>query len=302
MSLKPLDLKEFSFVSKSQWESLATDQLKGANPNENLGWSTSELELFPYYDASDVKEFDYITDFFSTLCVQWKLYEKIEVEEESRANEQALEALKGGCDGIIFSMQKKPSFDPLLKDILTDICDVSILYGESGLLESEVPEGLKGFKYLEDHSDIYVDEGRVFNIASVENCIRHLGDCKHILRKASSDFFFEIASLRALRFLLKDVLNKDPLSIQIHTLIPEHEEEDSQWFLNSTAGLASVLGGTNSVSFTTAVGNNRISRNVGNLIREESGIDVYSDQCGGSYFVETLTHTIIKTCKKSLIN
>ena len=38
----------------------------------------------------------------------------------------------------------------------------------------------------------------------------------------------------------------------------------------------------------------RITRNVGNLIREESKITEYQDQCGGAYLVEVLTDQIIK--------
>ena len=60
------------------------------------------------------------------------------------------------------------------------------------------------------------------------------------------------------------------------------------------------MGGSHSVDFSTASGDTRISRNTGNLIREESGINTYSDQCGGSYYVETLTDKIIKKVTEKL--
>jgi methylmalonyl-CoA mutase N-terminal domain/subunit len=105
----------------------------------------------------------------------------------------------------------------------------------------------------------------------------------------------EIATLRALKFLLKKSGH-----IHIHTHIPKHASDEHQWFLNTTAGLASILGGSHSIDFSTAIGDPRISRNTGNLIREESGIEEYSDQCGGSYYIEVLTDRIVKKVEEKL--
>ncbi|MEM9340198.1 MAG: methylmalonyl-CoA mutase family protein [Bacteroidota bacterium] len=300
--MEPLDLTEFPTISKSEWHDLATAQLKGASPGDQLGWVSEGINLAPYYDASDLEDTGYLTDFFQDVSIQWKLYERIEVSDEAKANEEALQALSGGCDGVIFSLSSNPSFDSLLNGIFTDICDISIWAGGANTnVKEDLPAGVRGFTILKDYSDTYCPPRQYESqIAFITECIKNLGDRNHIFRYASSDFFVEVASLRALRFLIKDALSKDPFNIHIHTEVPEHGNTEYQWFLNSTAGMASIIGGSGSICFKTAIGNSRISRNVGNLIREECGIDTYTDQCGGSYFVESLTHNIIKACKNSL--
>ncbi|MEM6812768.1 MAG: methylmalonyl-CoA mutase family protein [Bacteroidota bacterium] len=118
---------------------------------------------------------------------------------------------------------------------------------------------------------------------------------KWVYRKAFPDFFLEIATVRAFRFMLN--IKKKRNDIRIHTSIPHHKLAENQWFLNTTSGLASILGGSDSIDIPTAIGHDRISRNIGHLIREESGIDMYEDQCGGSYLIESLTHQIIQQVK-----
>ena len=118
-----------------------------------------------------------------------------------------------------------------------------------------------------------------------------------IQRPTLPDFFLEIATLRALRYVID---SKGKRELHIHSNIPKHESKDHQWFLNTTGGMASILGGTHSVSFETTTGSSRISRNVGNIIREESGISHFEDQCGGSFYIELLTHKIIEEVKKEV--
>lgn len=294
--MEPIRLQEFSKASKSDWNAFATSQLKGEDPKKALSWQIEGIDLGPYYDAADTQEADYVSEFFSKVRFPWKLYEKIAVLDEALANEQALEALAGGCDGIIFQLTEDPNYEILLKDILTDICDINIL--SSGNQQNYKDSDIKfsGFNTANTYNISQYEA----QLEGILNCLNGLKSEGHIIRTASPDFFLEIAAIRALRFLLSDHLEKDAFDIQVHTLIPSHSEPEHQWFLNATAGLASIVGGTNSVCFTTAVGQSRISRNVGNLIREESGISEYTDPCNGSYFVELLTHRIISACKSRL--
>lgn len=298
--LKELNLEGFPALSKEEWKVLAENQLKGSDPS-TLNWKVDHaLSIEPYYDASDLDGLEYLLDFFSkSNSFNWKLYEEILVVEEKSANKKALEALQGGCDGVVFNIRHEVDQRTLLEGVLTEICDVSVRVS-SKELQGDSIANVGGFNAGGNNSNAYTMAHFTTQVEGIVQMLKSIGSESHILRVADSDFFLEIASIRALRFLLSDVLAKDPWSFQIHTTIPLHAEVDHQWFLNSTAGLASILGGTSSVSFTTAEGNSRISRNVGNLIREESGISSYSDQCGGSYFVERLTHSIIQECKSQL--
>lgn len=286
--MKNLDLSIFPKLDKNQWVKHAEKQLKGANPLEELSWiNDSSIELEGYYDQSDLEELKYLEDFFSNITPHsWKLYERIENGESRQCNDKAIKALMGGCDGIILDHPELTNLDDILKEVNHEICDVNIV-SEVNIDERA---SLTGFRLSPDGNCINSEEKEDATNQLFEIVNKIKGEA-FIHRLAFKDFFLEIAAVRALRYLLS---TRDINNIHIHTQVQSHESEDHQWFLNTTSGLASILGGSHSVDFTTLVGDSRISRNVGNLIREESGIEKYSDQCGGSYYIEVLTHKIIK--------
>lgn len=290
--LKNLDLSIFSQLEKEDWLQLAEKQLKGANPVEHLAWKNEAgITIEGYYDRSDLTELSYLNDFFSSIKPhRWKLFEAISQSNPNQANKQALEALMGGCDGIILDHPKEKDIQDILVEIDPKICDISFIADESisyGIVNS-------GFSLTPNGNCLQSLEQN--SILQIKEFISHLKDEAYVYRSASSDFFLEIATLRALKYLLH---KNGKEYVQIHTHIPIHESDEHQWFLNTTAGLASILGGTHSVDFTTATGDSRISRNTGNLIREESCIVMYEDQCGGSYYIDSLTDKIIKQVSES---
>jgi len=289
--LKDLNLGAFTKSDKEDWLKLAEKQLKGGNPNTILEWTNqANHQLHGYYDASDLKDLEYLEDFFTHLPNhRWKLYEEVQVEEPKSSNKKIIDALMGGCDGIILQLSNQSILDASLVDVNREICDISIRFENS--IEFNLNSGFMltpngNATQLLEHSN---PETQILEALKTEKKAT-------IYRLAFPDFFLEIATIRALRFLLHEQEDNDTL---IHTHVPLHESSEHQWFLNTTVGLASILGGTNSVDFSTAQGDSRISRNIGNLIREESGINEYTDQCGGSYYVEILTHHLIQGVKKN---
>ncbi len=290
--MKNLDLNIFPKTNKDEWLQLAENQLKGANPITELAWENdANINLNGYYDRSDILHLKYLEDFFSNAQPhRWKLYERIISTDPEEANEQALKALMGGCDGIIFS--NSSNMEVLFKDINAEICDISF---DSSASTISV-ESFTGFQMFKNGNCASSDVTKN-PIDQLCDLFQKLKNHTYVHRIALSDFFLEIASVRALRYLLDDRGFK---GVHIHSQIPKHEEDDHQWFLNTTAGLASILGGSHSIDLTTASGDSRISRNTGNLIREESGIEEYEDQCGGSYYIEFLTDRIINQVSEKL--
>ncbi|MEO9869357.1 methylmalonyl-CoA mutase family protein [Ekhidna sp.] len=289
--MKELDLNVFPKIDRTGWENLAQKQLKGANPLHELSWKNDGgLDLERYYDESDLIELTYLSDFFTDLKPhRWKLYQRIASEDIKEANREALEALMGGCDGIIFDLTNSNKTDDLLKNIDEQICDLSFI---NNSLDSLPTKSV----LFTDSNCIFEKKPHTSPITQLVELISSLESETFVHRKAFVDFFLEIASVRALRYLL----NQKSMEVHIHTQIPKHESEEHQWFLNTTAGLASILGGSHSIDLTTHIGDSRISRNTGNLIREESGIKEYTDQCGGSYYIEVLTDKIIKEVVEKL--
>lgn len=130
------------------------------------------------------------------------------------------------------------------------------------------------------------------------------------------NFFMDIAMLRAARIMWAEMMRqfnpKNPKSMMVRTHC-----QTSGWSLTqqdpynnivrtTLECLSAVLGGTQSLhtnSFDEAIGlptdfSSRIARNTQIIIQEESQICHVIDPLGGSYYVESLTHSIRQEAKK----
>src|SRR5579875_453363 len=124
------------------------------------------------------------------------------------------------------------------------------------------------------------------------------------------NFFMEIAKLRAARFLWAKLMqqfspqNPASLALRVHcqTSGVSLTEQDPYNNIVRTAieAMAGVLGGTNSLhtnSFDEALAlptefAARIARNTQLILAEEAGLTHVVDPLGGSYFVESVTHSV----------
>lgn len=290
--MKELDLAIFPSISKDDWVQLAENQLKGEDPIQKLKWQNAAgFDLAGYYDRDDLKDLEYLKDFFSDRKHDWKLFEEIKVENPAEANNHVLKALLGGCDGVVLHLADPADLDTALEDVNTEICNVSIRSDKT-----VTTQGLNGFFEMPEGNCV-ADYEAVNPVLQCTSLLTKMDGHSHVSRKAFPDFFLEIATTRALTYLLE---TNGHLNIHLHSRVGTHESDEHQWFLNTTSGLASILGGSHSLEMTTATGDSRITRNTGNLIREECGITTFRDQCGGSYYIEVLTHKIIQAVKQNL--
>src|SRR5690349_21028984 len=124
------------------------------------------------------------------------------------------------------------------------------------------------------------------------------------------NFFMEIAKLRAGRVIWAKLLQpfspKDPASLALRTHcqtsgVSLTEQDPHNNIIRTTLeALAAVLGGTQSLhtnSFDEALAlptpaSARVARNTQLILAEETGIPHVVDPLGGSYYVESLTHSI----------
>ncbi len=130
------------------------------------------------------------------------------------------------------------------------------------------------------------------------------------------NFFMEIAKLRAARFLWAKLMSqfnpKNPRSMALRTHC-----QTSGWSLTAQQpynniirttieAMAAVLGGTQSLhtnALDEAIAlptefSARIARNTQLIIQEESNVCKTVDPLGGSYFIESLTHALIREAEK----
>ena len=124
------------------------------------------------------------------------------------------------------------------------------------------------------------------------------------------NFFMEVAKLRAARLLWARIMarfeSKDPRSLMLRMHVQTSgvslTEQDPYNNVVRTAyeAMAAVLGGTQSLhtnSLDEAVAlptdfSARIARNTQLILAEETGVPHVVDPLGGSYYVESLTHSI----------
>ncbi|MGB8181232.1 MAG: methylmalonyl-CoA mutase [Stellaceae bacterium] len=134
------------------------------------------------------------------------------------------------------------------------------------------------------------------------------------------NFFMEIAKLRAARLLWATLVQEkfkpsNPASLALRTHcqtsgVSLTEQDPHNNIIRTTIeALAAVLGGTQSLhtnSFDEAMAlptpfSARIARNTQLIIAEESGVPHVVDPLGGSYYVESLTHSVAAAAR-SLID
>lgn len=130
------------------------------------------------------------------------------------------------------------------------------------------------------------------------------------------NFFMEIAKLRAARFLWAELMAKfnpkNPLSSALRTHCQTSgwsltEQDPYNNVIRTTIeAMAAVLGGTQSLhtnALDEAIAlptdhSARIARNTQLVIQEESGITKVVDPMAGSYYVESLTASLIEEARK----
>ncbi|MEA1652408.1 methylmalonyl-CoA mutase [Nitrospirillum sp. BR 11164] len=131
------------------------------------------------------------------------------------------------------------------------------------------------------------------------------------------NFFMEVAKLRAARLLWAKLMKKhfDPLDARSLALrthcqtsgVSLTEQDPYNNVVRTTIeAMAAVLGGTQSLhtnSFDEALGlptpfSARIARNTQLIIAEETGVPHVVDPLGGSYYVESLTHSLAAEAEK----
>jgi methylmalonyl-CoA mutase len=130
------------------------------------------------------------------------------------------------------------------------------------------------------------------------------------------NFFMDIAMLRAARFLWYRLMSqfnpKNPKSSMLRTHCQTSgwsltEQDPYNNVIRTTLeALTSVLGGTQSLhtnSFDEAIGlptdfSARIARNTQIILQEESEICHVIDPLGGSYYLESLTNSIVEEAQK----
>jgi methylmalonyl-CoA mutase len=135
-----------------------------------------------------------------------------------------------------------------------------------------------------------------------------------------SDYFMEIAKLRAARILwalIADAYNapdKNRFRMEIHSVTKVWNDSVTDPYINmlrtQTEAMSAILGGTDSLTvnpFDITSGSpdefsERMARNQQLMLKEEAWFDKVADPSAGSYYVENLTALIAENSWKLFID
>lgn len=199
-----------------------------------------------------------------------------------------------------FFLQKSyPQHPQLLHNVIHTLSDYKNLFLLGITSQFENP--------VDQLSDLLIKSVRLIDALTTSGTGANLA-LRNIFFSVSvgTDFFIEIAKLKALRILWFQVVraygiesyNVSDVMIHAHSISWNNNsfEPHENMLKSTTASMAAILGGCTALSTEPDTEGDerltRIARNVSNVMREESHLDKVADPTAGSYYLENLVYSI----------
>ncbi|MGQ9845951.1 MAG: methylmalonyl-CoA mutase family protein [Bacteroidales bacterium] len=207
------------------------------------------------------------------------------------------------------------------ENIYTQMSSLCKFYNNLNLKEKVI--GINGYFFQNAGSTLIQEISLSLAIASeylkqlseLGLSIRQIAERMSFNLGVGSNYFMEIAKLRAVRYLwtkLLEAFDESAMNIPlyIHTITSNWNKTAYDPYVNllrnTTEAMSAVIGGVNSLTVRPfdAIYKNpdsfsqRIARNIQLLLKEESHLDKVIDPAGGSYYIESLTQSFINEAWK----
>jgi len=316
---------EFPSVSSEQWKQKIIEELKG-KPYEDLIWHTKEgFDVQPFYTAEDLEKIKITVP--KKAKPGWEIRQDMVVKDVKEVNKNALESLASGAESIGFDLSKveitKSNLQKLLAGINTQKSPVHFTGVKMKSLDKLVSVFTKKTSGSVEFSDFsekniptlagYSKKFPAFDFITIkEQSLRGISFSSFTPKKRvrisvslSSDYFMEIARLRAIRFLFAE--KNIPVFIHAEN-IPQKTVKGEEHFNilgATTTAMAAVIGGCDSLYLKASpmqgkskAFSERIYRNIQLLLKHESCFAQETDPAAGSYYVEVLTNKFINRLTK----
>ncbi len=348
---------DFEPVSAKQWKQKIQFDLKGADYNDSLIWTSNEgIQVKPFYHAED---FNKLPKTPKTKASSFIICETIFVSQVEKANALALSAIHGGAEAIKFIVPSKDiSIDALLSNINLDT--ISIFFELHFLSEAFI----KKLSNIIAKSRIYINTDIIGNLAKTGNWYSNLNDdffkfgtslqysksfsvdaalyqnvganmvqqlaytlahaneyFNHIEANSTekkaklaivfnvavgSNYFFEIAKLRALRLLFETLNDAYATDYKCHIFTTPSKRNKAIYDYNTnmlrttTECMSAILGGADSICNLPYDAmfhkyndfGSRIARNQLLILKHESYFNSVDNPSDGSYYIESLTEQL----------
>jgi methylmalonyl-CoA mutase len=331
---------EFNQQSKDDWLAKAQADLKG-KPVESLSSNWYGLNIEPYYTREDFTPIDSAVP-LTTKNEGWINYVTITVESDKQANNLAKEALMLGATGVVFNIINSTNYSELLAGIELEHCaiafagdtDTEKLYDFIDSLPGK--HNLSGFIDNQIATDKMISANFFPTIIGSENqdeiqelqgilknmyhLLHNVDDTKAEITisniayrvQMSTNYFFSIAKIRALRLLLNKFYRAYKIELApgyFHILACSHawhnkDFEPHENMLKATSSaMAAIIGGCNALNITPGDDDEQeimVARNISSLLEFEAYLSKVADPAAGSYFLEQLTNDIVNTVWKDV--
>ena len=296
---------DFDPVSKNKWLEQIDSDLKGNT--EKLISTVEGITIQPIYHADD--NFKTYTSNFPSA---WETYQLIDATNAKEANKRALNALQNDVSGLCFAHPN--NLDVLLKDISIEHIRIDFSnYSENFPLEWEnftINKNVKGAFHgitksnIPNYLDTIVTQG-----TAKEQIIDALEKGQKASKKVQfhfkigSDYFLEIAKLKAFRILWKSKTGEDAYLFTSTDTSNKKEESAYNNILRSTSEcMSAIFGGANAImlnAYNSSFGKStdfseRIARNQQTILRKESYLDKVEDPTKGSYYIDYLIQELLQ--------
>lgn len=334
--------------SKERWKKAAKQELKGEDPIKSLTQVWGNLEVFPYYDQSDlnVKVFE-LPDRQSTQSSapnHWFNLPEVGLGSLAQQNEVILDHLQNGADGVFLNVSANTDLKKLLSEVKPEFCFLGFEYDSvsTDLLEAisdlesagkltgalfcpkevrllpvaNVFKGYSNFRCFGITETGDTPEEQLLSclqkaIETLDTLTDYAFSAQSIFRQLAftlhtgNNFFLDVARIRSLRILLNRLAlaygleNESTfIRIRIAPLVKETYQPHGDLVVNSFAAIAAVTASADAVTIVSenpmSRHLNRTSRNISMLLAEESKLDKVIDPFAGSYFIESLTNTLVE--------
>ena len=255
-------LQDFPAVPTETWENVIRVDLKGADYNKKLIWNSDEGFAVRPYYRG----------------------------EHLKDRESQTQTVPGEFPFVRGRVSQSWKQVERQTEITTDAIRVDAVHEHGGTAVQELGYGIAlGVERLVE---------QLYSGNSVDEAAKSI----RFVFAVGSNYFFEIAKLRAARILWARVVSafqpRDESSclMNIHACTALCDKSIYDPFANvlraTTEAIAAVIGGCDSLEVRPFRFSSRLAMNIQRLLQEESHFDRVADPAGGSYYVEWLTNTL----------
>ncbi|MEP1064938.1 MAG: methylmalonyl-CoA mutase [Cyclobacteriaceae bacterium] len=318
------NFKEFKPKNIEDWANAVIALLGDTESLNKLDWSPdNSLVIKPYYDQTSTDHTHYITEAFKSISPRsWEQLEQITIKTEEQVTNDTKTGLKNGCSGVFLTGDTNLiDMTRALSDLVDSITPLGVQHTSqkppSDLNKSFIDKH-DGFwvssnddsvKSGSDENCIYNANGKNFYSLIAENYTHFLthgnsnsnGSEHTINLRLTSNFFLDIAKIRAIRVLFStSAKSQAETNVRLICHLMEGESEGNHILLQTSGALAAICGMSDAIVFAhgkqdwLSKSASRISRNVGNILRNEAGFSELIDACSGSYFLDNITDQTLK--------